>query len=178
MIAALVLFVLGLLGMVAEQAATRFLPSAICPDFALLLVIGMALNLGGTRALLASAALGYAADVLSGAPLGQHALLHVLVFGAASVANRGLELRTPLAQATLAGVLTLLNGLLLSLITSLLGGSLVVDLRFVLQRASQAVLSCVFAPLVCALVEAIAARTREDEAPRRSVPIPTGRRAI
>lgn len=179
MIAVLVLFVLGLLGIVAAGAATSFLPSALCPDFALLLVIGMALNLGGARALLTSAALGYAADVLSGAPLGQHALLHVLVFGAASAANRSLELRTPLAQATLAGVLTLLNGLVLSLITSLLGGTLVVDLRFTLQLASQAVLSCVFAPLVCVLVEAVAARTtREEEAPRRSVPIPTGRRAI
>ncbi|HME73932.1 MAG TPA: rod shape-determining protein MreD [Myxococcota bacterium] len=178
MIAVLGLFVLGLIAMVAEGAATTFLPSALLPDLPLLLVIGMALNLGGARALLVSAALGYAADILSGAPLGQHALLHVLAFGAASAANRSLELRTALAQATLAGVLTLLNGLLLSLIGSFLGGTLVVDFRFALQLASQAVLSCVCAPLVCALVEAVASRTREEEAPRRSVPLPTGRRAI
>ncbi len=178
MIAASALFVLGLLAMVGEGAAASFLPAALCPDFALLLVIAMALNLGGGRALLASAALGYAADVLSGAPLGQHALLHVLAFGATSAANRSLELRTPLAQATLAGVLTLLNGLLLSLMASLLGAALVVDLRFALQLILQAALSCVFAPLVCALVEAVASRTHEEEAPRRSVPLPSGRRPI
>jgi len=178
MIAALVLFVLGLIAMVAEGAAASFLPALLCPDLALLLVIAMALNLGGARALLASAALGYAADVLSGAPLGQHALLHVLAFGAASIANHALELRTPLAQAALAGVLTLFNGTLLSVIGAMLGGSFVVDLRFLLQLASQAALSCVFAPLVCALVDAVAARTSEEEPPRRSVPLPTGRRAI
>lgn len=178
MIAVLGLFVLGLVAMVAEGAATSFLPPALCPDLPLLLVIGMALNLGSARALLASAALGYAADILSGAPLGQHALLHVVVFAAASAANRSLELRTPLAQASLAGVLTLLNGLLLSLVASFLGATLVLDFRFALQLAAQALLSCVFGPLVCALVEAVASRTREEEAPRRSVPLPSGRRAI
>jgi len=178
MIAVLALFLLGLVGMVAEGAATSFVPPAICPDLALLFVIGMALNLRGARALLASAALGYAADILSGAPLGQHALLHVLAFGAASAANRSLELRTLFAQATLAGVLTLLNGLLLCLLTSFLGGTLVVNLRWVLQLVSQGALSCVFAPLVCALVEIVGARAGEEEVPRRGVPLPSSRRAI
>ena len=178
MIGVLGLFVLGLLAMLVQGTATSFMSPTLCPDLPLLLVIGMALNLGGARALLASAALGYTADVLSGAPLGQHALLGVLIFGAASAANRSLELRTPLAQASLAGVLVLLNGLLLALLGSLLGGALVVDLRFALQLLSQSALACVFGPLVCAFVEVVASRTREEEAPRRGVPLPSGRRAI
>jgi rod shape-determining protein MreD len=178
MIGALGLFALGLVAMLAQGTATSFMSPTLCPDLPLLLVIGMALNLGGARALLVSAALGYTADVLSGAPLGQHALLDVLVFGAASAANRSLELRTALAQASLAGVLTLLNGLLLSLLVPFRGGASVVDLHFALQLLSQAALACVFGPLVCALVEVVASRTREEEAPRRSVPLPTGRRAI
>ena len=175
---ALGLLVVGLLAMLAEGAATSFVPSWLCPDLPLLLVIGLALNLRGARALLVAAVLGYAADILSGALLGQHALLYVVTFGAASAANRSLELRTALAQATLAGVLTLLSGLLLSVLGSSLGGTLVVDLHFGLQLALQAVLSFVFAPLVCALVEAVASRTGEEDAPRRSVPLPSGRRAI
>jgi rod shape-determining protein MreD len=178
MMGALGLLVLGLLAMLAEGAATSFVPSGLCPDLPLLLVIGLALNLGGARALLVGAVLGYAADVLSGAPLGQHALLYVVAFGAASAANRSLELRTALAQATLAGVLTLLNGLLISFLGSFLGGSLVVDFHLALQLAVQAALSFVFAPLVCALVEAVKSRTGEEDAPRRSVPLATGRRAI
>jgi rod shape-determining protein MreD len=178
MIGVLGLFVLGLLALLAEGTATSFVSPGLCPDLPLLLVIGLALNLGGARALLVAAALGYAADILSGAPLGQHALLYVLVFGAASAANRSLELRTALAQAALAGVLTLLSGLLLSLLGSFLGGSLVVDFHFALQLATQAALSCVFGPLVSALVEVVASRTREEEAPRRSVPLPSSRRAI
>jgi rod shape-determining protein MreD len=176
MIAVLGLFALGLLAMVVGGAATTFLPPAVCPDLTLLLVIAMALNLGGARTLLASAALGYVADILSGAPLGQHALVLVLVFGAASAANRSLELRSPLAQASIAGVLTVMNGLVLALIASFLGATLVLDLRFALQLLSQAALSCVFGPLVCAAVDVVA--SRDEEAPRRSVPLPSGRRAL
>jgi rod shape-determining protein MreD len=178
MMGALGLLVLGFLAMLAEGTATSFVPSGLCPDLPLLLVIGMALNLGGARALLVGAVLGYAADILSGALLGQHALLYVVAFGAASAANRSLELRTALAQATLAGVLTLLNGLLLSFLGSFLGGTLVVDFHLALQLALQAALSFVFAPLVCALVERVASRTGEEDANRRSVPLATGRRAI
>jgi hypothetical protein len=71
-----------------------------------------------------------------------------------------------------------MNGLVLSLIASFLGATLVLDLRFFLQLLSQAALSCVFGPIMCAVVDAVASRTREEEAPRRSVPLASGRRAL
>lgn len=177
MIATLVLLVVGLLVLVLQGALTTFLPAALCPDFVLLIVIGLALHVGGARALLVAALLGYAGDLLSGAPLGEHALLRVLAFGAARAANRSLELRTPIAQATLAGVLTLLQGVVLVGLAWLLEGRIPVDARTLAWLGAQTVLNAAFAPGVGMVVDAIASRAGEEEAPRRPVALGNGRRA-
>jgi len=101
----------------------------------------------------------------------------VLAFGAARAANRSLELRTPIAQATLAGVLTLLQGVVLVGLAWLLEGRIPVDARTLAWLGAQTVLNAAFAPGVGMVVDAIASRAGEEEAPRRPVALGNGRRA-
>lgn len=102
------LALLGLAVPILQGALAPFLPRSACPDLGLLLVIALGVALRSTAAGLALAAwLGLVSDLLSGALLGQHALLRVLAFAVARLASTHMNLQGPFTQLALAAGLTL-----------------------------------------------------------------------
>lgn len=95
----LVLLGLGLLVPIVQGALAPFLPRGVLPDLGLLVVmaLGIALRSTGTGLAL-SAFLGFVSDLLSGALLGQHALLRVMAFGVARVTGSHMNLQGPFTQ--------------------------------------------------------------------------------
>jgi cell shape-determining protein MreD len=176
-VAALVLFGIGVFLQLLLGALARFAPGALCPDVTLLFAAALALRVGGARALLAAAGLGYVADLLSGGPLGLSVLLAVLTFALTRLANGSLELRRPLAVAAFVAALTPIVALAGWAVATFFGASLPIAARvagFVLVRTAVNFLA---APLVDALALAIGARTGDDDLARRGVPLASGRRA-
>jgi rod shape-determining protein MreD len=103
---------LGLLVPIFQGAVAAFLPRGVCPDLGLLLVIALGVALRSTATGLAvSAWLGFVSDLLSGALLGQHALLRVLAFGVARLTSSHMNLQGPFTQMGLAAGLTLASAL-------------------------------------------------------------------
>jgi rod shape-determining protein MreD len=89
----LTLVALGLVALLLQGGIATHVPRAYVPDLAFLIVVTCGLHLPGARGLLVVAWLGYTADLLSGAPLGEHALLWVGLWGLTGVVNRRLDLR-------------------------------------------------------------------------------------
>lgn len=164
---ALLLLFLGALALMLQGALATFLPPALCPDLRLLLVIGAALHLGAASGLLVTAALGYGTDLLSGALLGQNALLGLLVFAAARAVDGTLELRRPIPTAIFAAVVSPLCGLGLTGLSWLFGAGPPLDLHAVLVLGLQALVNAVCAPFVISAVGEGVGWTGEAEAPRR-----------
>jgi hypothetical protein len=108
----LALLALGALAPMLQSALAPYLSAALCPDIGLLLVVALGLSgrsvAGG---LLFSGFVGFVADLLSGALLGQHALLRVLAFAAARGANVHVNLVGVGAKGIFVAVLSVLNGL-------------------------------------------------------------------
>lgn len=96
----LVLLVIGTVVLMLEGAIARVIPVRFVPDLGLLLVLAFALSVRnpGTGVLL-SAYLGFVTDVFSGALLGQHVLLLIVMFGIARFSGSRLNLRGPLPQS-------------------------------------------------------------------------------
>jgi cell shape-determining protein MreD len=115
----LALLALGALAPMLQSALAPYLSAALCPDFGLLLVVALGLSgrsvAGG---LLFSGFVGFVADLLSGALLGQHALLRVLAFVAARIANLHVNLVGVGVKGIFVAVLTVLNGLAMGGITA------------------------------------------------------------
>jgi rod shape-determining protein MreD len=79
-----------------QGALAPFLPAAFRPDLALLVVFALSLSWRNTASgLVLAAVCGFIVDLFSGALLGQHALLSVLVF----VGARGLSVRVSMIGA-------------------------------------------------------------------------------
>jgi cell shape-determining protein MreD len=167
--AALAVIALGALGLVIEGALVTFLPALLLPDLALVLGIAAALFLPGGASLVALAGLGFAADLLMGAPLGLHVLTLMVPFAATRIANGSLELRRGMPEAVLVAVLTPVAGLATMLVLHLRGISADFGLWFALGLVVQTVVNAALAPAACALVESIAAATGELDPTRRGV---------
>jgi len=85
---------LALLALVIQGALAMIVPPPWCPDLALIVVIAIGLCWRGLAlGLCLAAALGFAADLVSGSLMGQHALLRLIVFASAFFAGRQLNLR-------------------------------------------------------------------------------------
>jgi rod shape-determining protein MreD len=137
------------------------------PDFGLLLVVAIALSVRGPAiGVLLAALLGFAADLLSGTLLGQHALLRLAAYGAARFGSRRLNLRGVLPQAVFAAMLSIAHaGALLSLVAFFLPGD-VPPLVSVHALAAHALVNALVAPLVTAVVASLSARLEGDDAVR------------
>lgn len=162
------LLALGALAAMVQGAATAVVPARWFPDLGFLLVIAIALRwrspVGG---LLLAAIFGYAADLLSGSLLGQHALLRVLCFGAARLASRILNLRSPLPQMTFVAGLTVANILLLSALSSFFIAASVAGSVSASALLVHALVNAVCAPIVSHGVGRLVARLSNDESDRR-----------
>jgi rod shape-determining protein MreD len=166
----LALLALGALAPMLQSALAPYLSAALCPDFGLLLVVAVGLSgrsvAGG---LLFSVFVGFVADLLSGALLGQHALLRVLAFAAARGANVHVNLVGAGAKGIFVAVLTVLNGLAMGGITAFFSpgaGFAAIGIR---ELALGALVNALAAPPVTSLVSRLLTRLDDEGAGRRAV---------
>jgi rod shape-determining protein MreD len=163
----LALLVLGALAPMLQSALGPFLSTSLCPDLGLLLVVAVGLSgrsvAGG---LLFSAFVGFVADLLSGALLGQHALLRVLVFAAARGANVHVNLVGLGAKGIFVAVVTLLNGLAMGGITAFFSPGAGFAPIGVRELALSVLVNVLAAPLVTLVVGFVLNRL-DDESERR-----------
>jgi len=143
-------------------------PAPWLPDLVLLWAIGGAVAVPIGEALLVAATLGYAADVLSGALLGQHALLLVMACAATRGASVQLHLgRTAPRLALVAGLSVLYHAGHAGLVL-LFGGGGVPGGLLLRHAAAPIGLNALVGPAVLALAESWAELlAREDEGVRR-----------
>jgi len=143
-------------------------PAHWLPDLVLLWAIGGAVAVPIAEALVVAATLGYAADVLSGALLGQHALLLVVACAATRGASVQLHLARTAARLTLVVGLSVLYhaghaGLVLLFADGEVSGGLLLR-----HAAVPIVLNALVGPAVLALAEGWAELLgREEEGVRR-----------
>jgi cell shape-determining protein MreD len=167
----LALVALGVLAPMLQGAAGTFVPARFCPDLALLLVVALGLCWRSTSGgLLLAAGLGYATDLLSGALLGQHALLRVLEFLAARLASHHLNLRGPLPQSVFVAGLAAANGLALGALTSFFAAGFGPGWISAGDVWPQALVDALCAPFAVRGVERLLARLGDEDA-RRLLPL-------
>jgi rod shape-determining protein MreD len=169
--------VLGLLALAAvalslQGAVASFVPARFCPDLGFLLVVALGLvwrsAVGG---ICVAAVIGFATDLLSGALLGQHALLRLAAWATARFGSRHLNLRGPLPQAAFVAALSVANALALALLSSFFSpgsGAGIFALREVLP---QALVNALFAPLVAWVAERAVARLGDEDPGQRLLPL-------
>lgn len=107
----LTLLVLACALLVFQGAVSAVIPPYLCPDFALLIIVGLAFRLPSVQGLWFAAFLGYLADNLSGTLLGEHAILFTAMFLFMRVLNRQTDLSGGFRQCLVVGFLTLLQAL-------------------------------------------------------------------
>lgn len=166
----LALLALGALAPMLQSALAPYLWAALCPDLGLLLVVAVGLSgrsvAGG---LLFSVFVGFVADLLSGALLGQHALLRVLAFAAARGANVHVNLVGAGAKGIFVAVLTVLNGLAMGGITAFFSpgtGFAAIGIR---ELVLGALVNALAAPPVTSLVSRVLTRLDDEGGGRRPV---------
>lgn len=168
------LFALGFAALTIQGTLGTFAPAYALPDLLLLFVVGMGVCVGGVEGLLVTAALGYTEDLLSGALLGQHALLLALAFAATRIATRTLSLQRPFARLTLVAGLSLLHGLGVLGLTALFADAGPGDFGVADRLLLHAGVNAALAPFLIDWVERAAAQLGgEEEAARPSLRVET-----
>lgn len=169
-------FGIGVVALALQGAAARHLPGALCPDLGLLVVIAAGLSLTPATGLGISAILGWGADLLSGALLGQHALLRLAVFSVTRIVNRQLDLRRPLPLCICAAGLSAGSEVGVGGLSWLMGGAFPFTLPDARAIVIHALVTAVFALPVVRLVERVRGQLVEGGAPRRVLPLEARRR--
>ena len=166
------LLALGAGALTLQGAVASFVSARFCPDLGFLFVVALGLVwrsiVGG---ICVAAAVGFATDLLSGALLGQHALLRLAAWATSRFGSRHLNLRGPLPQAAFVAGLTAANAVALALLTSFFSpgsGAGIVALRELLP---QALANALFAPLVAFVTERAVVRLGDEEAGQRLLPL-------
>ena len=161
-----------------QSALATFVPPPYCPDLGLLVVIAIGLRWRGlTAGLLLAALLGFAADIMSGTLMGQHALLRMIAFASAFYAGRQLNLKGSIPLALFAGGVSLAYGALLFGLSNFFVGARVPVMSVLGGLLQHAVINGVISLQVMALVDRIAMMAGDDEAMARSLHIDPRRRA-
>lgn len=160
---------MGLAALVLQGAIARVLPPPWCPDLAWLVVVALGLRwphlLSG---LFVSVILGYSMDLVSGSLMGQHALMRLLTFLAASIAARQLDLSGALAVAIFVFGMTLLYGLATVGILSFFVGSEGFGWQMAGDAFGHAMVNVVAAGPVLAWVERVLILLSDEELGRRA----------
>lgn len=153
---------------VLQGAFAPFLPAALRPDLALLVVFALALGWRNPATGLALvAAGGFVVDLLSGGLLGQRALLSVLLFAGARVLSLRVGLLGPLPQMLIAAGLTVAHAAGLAAITSFFTAGSGAGLLSPGPLAMQAAANALVAPFVVPVVRIWVAWLGGDEGGRR-----------
>ena len=144
---------LAIAALVVQGVLATLVSPPGCPDLALLVLIGIGLRLDRLAVgLLLAALLGYATDLLSGSPLGQHALLDLFAFAGTGIAARHLNLRGPWPLAFFAAGVVFVYGLAMLAITGFFVGGAELRLGWFGSQFVHALVSGACAPSVSALV--------------------------
>lgn len=172
---ALVLFAAGVIGLAAESALLAQLPFALVPALALLFPIAAALLLGPASGLVVSTALGFGADVLSGALLGQHAFLRLIEFVVVRAATRQFDLVRPVPFALFAFAVALADAAGSAALIAFFLGDFAPDARSLGLVAVRALTTAAAAPLVLGLARRVVAWGSGDAEGRREMRLETKR---
>jgi rod shape-determining protein MreD len=166
----LALLGLGALAALVQGVLATWIRPELCPDLGLLVVLAAGLCLRSlVGGLVVASLLGYWTDLLSGALLGQHALLRLLTWLAVRYGSRHLSLRSSLALAACVAALTVLNALALSALTSFFAAGAAPDPGWYRDLAPQALVNAVLAPLAVRLADRLVSFVGDEDAARRSL---------
>jgi len=176
---AVVLVAIGVLALVVQGTAATIIAPPLCPNLGLLVVIAMALRWrGAASGLLVAFLLGYAADLLSGSLLGQHALLHLFVFAGARIVVRRLNFHGGLPLAVFAGVVILIYDVALLALTGFFVGSVELRWSWLGDELVHAAMGALFAPAVSAGVGRVSSWLAEGGGARRTLEVSVGGRPV
>lgn len=164
--AALAVLGLALAGLVLQSAAATELPAHAIPDLGLLVTVAGALLLPAVPGLAVAAAAGFAADVLSGSLLGQHALLRLLEFAGVRALGGQLDLLRAGPFVALALGVTLVDALGMAGLSRLFLGAAPSLPRALALVAAQLVANAALAGPVVVGVRAVAERALASPAGR------------
>jgi rod shape-determining protein MreD len=172
----LVIFALGVLGLIVQSALLNLLPARWVPDLGLLIPVVAILALPPTEGLLLAAALGISAGMFSNALLGQHALIRIVEFVVIRVLNAKLDLRRALPLAVFAFAITIFDAAGIMGITRLFYGELPFPIGETGNLLVRAGVNGVVAPMLSAPMRGIVERFTEGDARRsRDVRLDTKR---
>ncbi len=175
---ALVVFALGALATLLQAVAATFVAPRYLPDLGFLCVLALGLCWRSAAAgLVLAALLGYLTDLLSGALLGQHALVRLLVFSAARLASRHLNLRSALPLAVFTAAATLANAAAIGGLTAFFSMGVGFDRAMAADLAPHALANALFAVPVVHLTQWIGNRVGDVEGGRRILRLETRRGA-
>lgn len=167
----------GVLALVVQGALATLIRPPWCPDLALLVVLSIGFRWRGlSTGLCLAALLGFAADLLSGSLMGQHALIRLFAFLAAFFAGRQLNLNGWLPVVTFGAGISLVYGLALFAVSTFFTGGTELSWRWLLDLAAHSVVNGLIAPTMLSIVTRISiwggdegsARTLHIDAPGRS----------
>ena len=171
------MFATGVIALVVQGALARIVPPPWCPDLGLLVVLSVGLRWRGLPLGLALAsALGFAADLLSGSLLGQHALLRLIAFASAFLAGRQLNLKGSLPLVVFAGSVSFAYGVAVSAVSGFFSGAAAPGPSWLLESLWHALVNGALAPAVFGVVSRVAARTGSEDALSRTLRIEARRR--
>lgn len=167
----------GVLLMVLQGALALWLPPPFCPDLGLLVVICLALRWPMLASgLLLVGLLGFAADLLSGSLMGQHALLRVLTFTGAFVVGRQFNLKGSLPLMSFTLGVSLLYGVGLYLLSSFfVGNAADQGVGWLIQSFWHACINALVVPIVFALCSKIFVWAMGDDAADRTLQLESER---
>jgi rod shape-determining protein MreD len=154
---------LGVLAPVVQGVIGTFVPPRYSPDLGLLLVVAVGLCWRGTATgVMLAAALGFIADLFSGALLGQHALLRVLTFGAARASSRQFNLRGTLLQVVFGAGITVVHAAASGALTAFFSVGSGRAWLPIGDLVPQAFVNALFAPLVIAGLKRVTQSLGDD----------------
>jgi len=165
--AAAVLALLGAVGLMLQSSLALFLPARLLPELGLWVVVGLAVCVRSPVLGMCLAALvGYGTDLLSGALLGQHALLRLGAYGVARALASSFNLRGPLSMALFALLLSTAHAAAFHALVAFFGRGWPVASGSLRDVALHALVDAVAAPFVISLVSSLAAWLGDDDSGR------------
>jgi rod shape-determining protein MreD len=165
---------LGLLGVALHAVAVGEISATLVPDLSLLATLAAAMILGPAEGLIVAFVLGLGSDMVSGALLGQHALVRMIEFIAVRGFASQLDLRRFIPQAVVGFTLSLVDAALVAGVSLLFVSSFSVAFSEIGALLSRATATGLAAPLVGGFARGVVEWLSETEA-RREMRIETRR---
>jgi len=173
------LFAAGVFALVLQGALATLVPPPWCPDLGLLVVItiGLRWRALGTGLVLA-AALGFAADILSGSLVGQHALLRVIAFASAYLAGRQLNLKGSLPLVVFTASVSFAYGIAVYAVSTFFVGAGAPSLGWLVDGVQHAIVNGLLSTTVFSVVSRVAVWAGDSGARGRTLHIEARRRPV